>query len=73
MNIESDVIDLAAKFAAVNAVAALLLAVMSFVLSAFMLNRLAAFDRWLDPSRPMGDISPRLDDAPPVPAREPGP
>jgi len=40
-----------AKGVAVNAVAVLVLAVMSYVLAALILRGLAAFDAWMDPSR----------------------
>lgn len=51
MNIDPEVVDMFGKVAGVNVVAALLLAVMSYGLSALMLNGLTALDRWLDPSR----------------------
>lgn len=38
------------KFVAVNAVATLVLAVMSYALAAMSLNLLESLDRWLDPS-----------------------
>lgn len=43
-----------AKVVAVNAVAVLLLAVMSYALSALLLRGVASFDAWLDPSRKLG-------------------
>lgn len=40
--------------AAVNAVAVLVLAVMSYVLAHLILSGVAAFDAWMDPSRKRG-------------------
>ena len=60
MNIDPNVVDMAAKFVAVNAVATLVLAVLSYAFSAVMLDGLDALDRWLSPSRAMGKGSPRL-------------
>ncbi len=68
MNMNPEVIDMIAKFVAVNVVATLLLALMSFTLSAFMLNRLAAFDRWLGPTQTMVDDDPRVEGAPSQPS-----
>lgn len=48
---DPDVLDMIAKFVGVNVVTTLVLAVLSYVLATVMLDRLAAFDRWLDPSR----------------------
>jgi len=53
MTIDHDVVDMVAKFVAVNAVATLVLAVMSYALSALLLDGLEAVDRWLDPSKAM--------------------
>jgi uncharacterized membrane protein len=50
MKIDSEVVDMIAKVVAVNAAAVLLLAVMSYVLAALMLNGLASLESWLDPS-----------------------
>ena len=54
------VVDMIAKFVAVNAVATLVLAVMSYALSALILNGLEALDRWLDPSSRMRNAHPHL-------------
>ena len=51
MNVDPEVVDMIGKFLAVNVVVTLLLAVLSYALSALMLNSLAAVDRWLNPSR----------------------
>ena len=51
MNADPEVVDMIVKFLAVNAGAMLLLAGLSYVVSALMLEGLAALDRWLDPSR----------------------
>ena len=51
MNADPEVMDMIMKFLAVNAGAMLLLAGLSYVISALMLEGLAALDRWLDPSR----------------------
>jgi len=51
MNADPEVVDMIVKFLAVNAVALSLLAVLSYVVSALMLEGLARLDRWLDPSR----------------------
>ena len=50
MNINPEVVDMIGKILAVNAVATLLLARLSYAWSALSLNALAALDRWLDPS-----------------------
>lgn len=50
MNIDPDIIDMVGKFVAVNAVATLVMAVMSYGLAAMSLNLLESLDRWLDPS-----------------------
>jgi len=69
MNIASEVVDMIAKVVAVNAAATLLLAVMSYVLSALMLNGLASLERWLDPSlKPgSGHLDPQERNQPPQP------
>ena len=51
---DPDVVKMIGKIAAVNAVATLLLALLSCAWSAVMLNALALLDRWLDPSRKAG-------------------
>jgi hypothetical protein len=51
MTIDPDVVDMIGKFVAVNAVATLLLAVLSYTLSAVLLSGLARLDRWLDTSQ----------------------
>ena len=58
MNIDSEVVDMIAKVVAVNAAATLLLAVMSYVLAALMLNGLASLERSLDPSLKPGSDYP---------------
>jgi len=57
MKVEPEIVDMIAKVAAVNAVAVLLLAVMSYVLSALMLNGLATLEKWLDPSLKPGSAT----------------
>lgn len=61
---DPDVIDMIAKFVAVNVVATLVLAVLSYVLATVMLDRLEFLDRWLDPSRMTGNGHPRIKHAP---------
>ena len=58
MNIDSEVVDMIAKVVAVNAVAVLVLAVMSYVLSAVMLNGLASLlsGCWIPRSSPVKGI-----------------
>lgn len=51
MNVDPNVVDMIGKILAVNAVAVLLLAVLSYTLSGLMLNGLAKLDRWLDASQ----------------------
>lgn len=65
MNMDPEVLDMIAKVVGVNVVATLLLAVLSVVFSAVMLNGLAWLDRWLDPSR--------LDERKPAGVNEPHP
>ena len=56
-----------AKIMAVNAVAILLLAAMSYAVSALMLEGLAALDKWLDPSRKRGSGPLESPNQPPEP------
>jgi hypothetical protein len=64
MDIDPNIVDMVAKLVAVNAVAVLVLAVMSYALSALMLDGLEALDRRLDPSRALAKGSPRLKNPP---------
>jgi hypothetical protein len=71
MNVDSEVVDMMAKIVAVNAAAVLLLAVMSYVLSALMLNGLTSLEKWLDPSlKPgSGSLDPQAPNQPLQPTR----
>ncbi len=51
MSIDPEVFDMIGQILVVNAVATLLLVVMSYAISALMLDGLAVVDKWLDPSR----------------------
>lgn len=51
MNLDPDLLKAAGDILAVNAVATLVLAVMSYLLSRWSLDGLEWLDRWLDPSR----------------------
>lgn len=46
-----EIVDMIAQLAAVNAVLMIVLAVLSYATSAFMLELLTWIDRWMDPSR----------------------
>ena len=70
MNIDPDVVDMIAKIVGVNAVAALLLAVLSYAGSALLLRGLEAVDRRLDPSYRKWSGHPTL---PKSPIQPPGP
>jgi len=50
MNVDPDVLATIGKVLAINIVAALVLALLSYAWSVWSLNTLAALDRWLDPS-----------------------
>jgi hypothetical protein len=64
---DPEVINMIAKIVAVNVVATLVLAVLSYALGAFLLDRLTDLDRWLDPSRIRGNGHPQLKHAPSQP------
>jgi hypothetical protein len=51
MNLDREVVDMIATGVAVNAVAVLVVAVMSYVLAHLILSGLAALDAWMDPLR----------------------
>ena len=76
MNLDPEVVDMIAKVVAVNAAATLLLAVMSYVLSALMLNGLASLEQWLDPSLKPGsghfDPQEPNQPSPPAPLKQHG-
>jgi hypothetical protein len=56
MNLDPDLLKAAGDILAVNAVATLVLAVMSYLLSKWALDGLEWLDRWLDPSRKHGKV-----------------
>jgi hypothetical protein len=64
MNIDPELLDMIAKYVGVNAVATLLLAVLSYFGSGWMLEGLAWVDRRLDPARRWRKGSPVLEKTP---------
>lgn len=68
MHLDSELLDMIAKVVAVNAVAALLLWVLSYATSALMLEGLASLEKWLDSTLKPGQASesglPSRDDSP---------